>query len=608
MTLNLGRIALLLLAVGWADRPVAAQQGTARAEPQRARAEPAAARPGKTVYLDQGWTDEERLRFYGTDQGSQYLPYRWLLALEQADGREPFLADAHIERFRYLPAQADPRYNPDGLPVGFVRDAEPVLAPGLQAGFLAMGVIGADESRRGARISPEEMRSAAAEIRTGRTTRPITNSWFGFTCAACHTGQIDYQGTRIRVDGAPTLADFFLFHDALVEALTVTSRDDAKFERFAGKVLPGRDDRDEEKVEALRKEVRQYTSALRAFARRNHSPTAYGYARLDAFGILINEIVGTALEVPENYRVPNAPVSYPFLWDTPRLAWVQWNGSASNPFARNIGEVMGVFAHLVLAQPVTERFDSSIKGTDLYQLEQMIGKLKPPAWPEAILGRIDRAKAQRGGAIYAQQCASCHADRPPYPLTPPNPNGKQFIQVTMTPLQALGTDPTMATNFATRTSLPGVLAPLFPNRPTVPTPLLLGGAVGGVQQRIFLALLLNPQQILEYTDFRTNSPPPNLLAYKARPLAGIWATAPYLHNGSVPNLEEILLPAARRSQAFHVGSREFDPARVGFVTRASRGTFEFRTSEPANSNAGHEFGTTLPDAQRGDLLEYLKTL
>jgi hypothetical protein len=100
--------------------------------------------------------------------------------------------------------------------------------------------------------------------------------------------------------------------------------------------------------------------------------------------------------------------------------------------------------------------------------------------------------------------------------------------------------------------------------------------------------------------------------YKARPLNGIWATAPYLHNGSVPNLWELLKPesapeaADRRKPIFFVGNREFDPVDVGY--RSDSGTFEFDTSLPGNSNAGHEFGTNLPSEQRRELLEYLKSL
>jgi hypothetical protein len=96
------------------------------------------------------------------------------------------------------------------------------------------------------------------------------------------------------------------------------------------------------------------------------------------------------------------------------------------------------------------------------------------------------------------------------------------------------------------------------------------------------------------------------MGYKARPLNGIWATAPYLHNGSVPNLVELLKPAAERAPTFHVGSREYDPVNVGFKDDPAQPLFD--TSVPGNSNKGHSFAAPLSNEERRDLLEYLKSL
>ena len=97
--------------------------------------------------------------------------------------------------------------------------------------------------------------------------------------------------------------------------------------------------------------------------------------------------------------------------------------------------------------------------------------------------------------------------------------------------------------------------------------------------------------------------------YKARPLNGIWATAPYLHNGSVPNLDELLKPASKRVKKFKVGSREFDPIKVGFV---DDGSFGFDTAQTGNKNVGHEGyapnGSEYTEAERKQLIEYMKTL
>jgi hypothetical protein len=99
------------------------------------------------------------------------------------------------------------------------------------------------------------------------------------------------------------------------------------------------------------------------------------------------------------------------------------------------------------------------------------------------------------------------------------------------------------------------------------------------------------------------------MVYKGRPLQGVWATAPFLHNGSVPNLWEMLLPAAERSKTFYLGTREFDPDKVGYNTAESAdNSFEFDTGLPGNSNSGHDYGNArLTPDDRKALVEYMKT-
>jgi hypothetical protein len=95
--------------------------------------------------------------------------------------------------------------------------------------------------------------------------------------------------------------------------------------------------------------------------------------------------------------------------------------------------------------------------------------------------------------------------------------------------------------------------------------------------------------------------------YVARALDGIWASPPYLHNGSVPTLRDLFLPVAGRPTVFHAGGKEFHPVNVGFVSKRTAVSYRFDTSRPENSNKGHAFGTELPEADRDALLEYLKT-
>ena len=103
------------------------------------------------------------------------------------------------------------------------------------------------------------------------------------------------------------------------------------------------------------------------------------------------------------------------------------------------------------------------------------------------------------------------------------------------------------------------------------------------------------------------APLAELMAYKARPLNGVWASAPFLHNGSVPTLHDLLRPAAERPRTFAVGRWEYDPKKVGYVSDGQVPSV-FDTSVSGNSNRGHEFGVTLSEEERWAIVEYVKTL
>jgi cytochrome c peroxidase len=117
--------------------------------------------------------------------------------------------------------------------------------------------------------------------------------------------------------------------------------------------------------------------------------------------------------------------------------------------------------------------------------------------------------------------------------------------------------------------------------------------------------------------------------YLCGPLDGIWARAPYLHNGSVPTLADLLKPPPKgaldraqerelRPRSFYRGNRRYDEVNVGWVstepTEGARVLFEYRTIDasgqpiPGNSNAGHIYGTELSEQDKSALLSYLKTL
>ena len=105
-----------------------------------------------------------------------------------------------------------------------------------------------------------------------------------------------------------------------------------------------------------------------------------------------------------------------------------------------------------------------------------------------------------------------------------------------------------------------------------------------------------------------------VLAYKARPLNAVWSSAPYLHDGSVADMYQLLLPAAERNTTFYLGAWDYGPKVLDYVNEPSEGDFLFDTTLPVNSNSGHEYGTgsydqaVLTEQQRWALIEYLKTL
>ena len=111
----------------------------------------------------------------------------------------------------------------------------------------------------------------------------------------------------------------------------------------------------------------------------------------------------------------------------------------------------------------------------------------------------------------------------------------------------------------------------------------------------------------DFTKSTPQNPTAELLAYKARPLNGIWASSPYLHNGSVPTLYDLLRPAAARPKRFAVGRWQFDPKKVGYVSDGEL-PWVYDTAMTGNHNSGHEYGTSLSDDDRWALVEYLKTL
>ena len=560
------------------------------------------------VFVAQGatWTPTTRAAFYSQDQGSSMIPLAWLTALEQPDG-QPFLADG-LARYGYLPNPAN------------------ATTTKLPVGFTASGPAGAQIA--------------------------------GMTCAACHTRQITVQGMPFRIDGGPAIVDFQSFLSGLDVAVGGVLASDAVFARFAADVLqnptpPPAD------VAALKERVNGWFlrfHTLITLALPKPPTQAWGPSRLDAVGMIFNRLTGLDIGqppsflIPDNIKMADAPVRYPFLWNAARQDRTQWAGFAANGndllgLARNLGEVYGVFA---VFQPTTDPFftnflnNNSANFDGLGTLEDLIKQIGPPLWQWGI----DPKLAARGEAIYNRpnSCASCHGiqdgvlgtwktqvqnvktDTRQYDIL----NWKGSTGVLQGTFIPFATDPLKPTDTAFNvlaTSVVGTIAEHAllgggtsmlespKDRTTgTQTPLQVPGrlppALRGLENAFKTPAGASPNEALNAglaTLFPTGS-------YESRVLQGIWAAAPYLHNGSVPTLAELLKKPADRVKTFKIGPA-YDIVNVGLAAEQTQFNFELETGCPdpanpnsGNSNCGHDFGTDLSDDDKRALLEFLKLL
>ena len=595
----------------------------------------------KVVWLEQNWSAEQRQWFSHADQGTRtfFIPYEWLAALEQPGfklfGEPGLILDGdYLAKLGFIPGEVS-AFNKAGLPVGFAMDAD------------------------------------ALDPVTGEKSAGI-----GFTCAACHTGHMTYEGTSIRYSGGPAMISVDTLMIVLFRSMFETQYNQRQFERFAARVL-GDNNTAEARAELQRHystmfmmmieevfagisaqseaiiladiESNRESSLLRDIADniKNNLAPKEGFARTDALNRIGNQVFALDAGKPQNAVAITAPVSYPFIWSSSWFAWVQYDGSIMQPMIRNVGEGLGVGALLNTDGDSPDRFASTVRVENLFRIEnQLAGPppfaarefagLRAPQWPETLLGEIDQSKAHAGAELYQTHCQHCHL--PPVGSaefwsekywTVSNAAGVRLLDLPMIAVDDIGTDPNQANVLAKRTvdtTGMGLDTEVFAGDECKPMHIsdgkkinyafALGVVVQETANHWYAANDISPeqQQVM-------NGNLPNCLrapvAYKARPLNGIWATAPYLHNGSVPNLYALLSPVDERPQQFYVGNLEFDPVKVGYQTGKKKGLFEFNTDKPGNSNAGHVFsdmsvkgviGPGLNEQERSALVEFLKTL
>ena len=552
----------------------------------------AAAQQAPVTFLDQGWTWTRAARadFYTRDQGSQIIPLAWARALTTAEGR-PFLGDA-LARYGYLP--------------------NPANAAGLPVGFMAGG--------------------------SGRSQLAVN-------CSACHTRQILVDGREYRIDGGPAIVNFRALLMDLDSAVARVLATPAAFADFAEAVLGANPN--PTRVAQLRTEVEAWYAREHAMISRGVEPADWGLGRLDAVSMIFNRLTGLDIGPPpsflieSNIRRADAPVRYPFLWNAPRQDRTQWPGFAQNgndllALARNLGQVYGVYARF-RPQWNGHRLDflsdNSANFSNLERLEQLVKRIGPPRWRWSVNAQLARAGRdvfnrnwQQGG------CVECHGIE----------NGAFRFTLRpswATPLCDVGTD-SRQYQILDRTADSGVFRGA--QRP-FGTPVaaqakafdLLGLAVVGsiFQQKLGFSLFSRqgapptatpgPQEALARQIVSIYAPAPHdacddpslnanfPFKYESRVLQGIWATAPYLHNGSVPTLADLLMPGRNRPETFALG-RRYDLGSVGLARDQGPGaptrTTTCEERDSGNSRCGHDYGVNLSDSDKAALLEYLKIL
>lgn len=555
--------------------------------------------PTQTIRLDVGLTDDEAALWHHHDEGSGFLPLSFFYALEDSTSGRPLI-------------EVLPNY-------GFVADPDDEF--GLPIGLSAAPVI----------------------------TAPTQDLQVGVSCSACHSGQYTYQGTALNIDGAPNMLRFKALLDSLETSLEATLESPSKLyrlvrtlmdkeqqlhasEAFAmptdaltlldaaskapagselgnlhqhlvttlheayhsasqevqqqvleqgGEAMPTVDaashDAGDGAFDSVRtafatfsknlEYIQRHLERLRTLQKAFAVETESGPGRADSFGAIWD------LLIQQDRLMPlNAPVSIPHLYQFASYTWVHWDGNSTDVVGRDLAQAIALGADY---DPETQI--SSVLPHNIIDLETTARKIQSPAWPVEILGPIDPTQRDAGELLFGQHCARCHSGE------------------TLVPVDEVGTDPQRLTNFAAATQ----------DGKTYPELLIELGST--VAEASFAAHDVTPEQLAPV--LRSDNPTWRITnGYQTRRLDGLWASAPYLHNGSVPTLWDLLQPAAERPKTFAVG-RELDPVKLGINAAHQPGNdWIFDTSQVGNSNAGHEYGTELSAEEKWQLVEYLKSM
>jgi hypothetical protein len=472
----------------------------------------------------------------------------WLVRRFTADRPEDYASD--VDQFKWGSIGSEPG--------GSLRDAVGGLLPPYEI-FRVLPQLCTDKLPGGYAslgLIVEEGRELPVGV---SRRRRLGVDQVGLNCAVCHTGTIRESPGSVRqvVAGMPShqldLQNFFRF-------VLNCSLD----ERFTAENVLGRIEASGHDLSLFDRILYRYAVIPRTreqtleLAQRlsllmNGAVTEWGPGRVDTF----NPYKGLQF----NWQLERLPLSelmgasdFPSLWNQKPREGMQlhWDGNNDSVDERNLSASLGTGV-----TPVT------IDHGRLARVRNWIWTLPPPEYPYPI----DAAKAARGEQLYRSECQDCHAD---HRFRDGQTSGTRVG--TVIPLATIGTDPYRLNSYTY--------------------------AFASNQYTLY------PDSQYRFTHFRKTN------GYANHPLDGIWARAPYLHNGSVPTLRDLLDAADIRPKRFYRGYDVFDQTKVGFVSNVEyengKRYFAYDTALRGNSNAGHLYGTSLAAADKDAIVEYMK--
>lgn len=287
-----------------------------------------------------------------------------------------------------------------------------------------------------------------------------------------------------------------------------------------------------------------------------HEESDWGPGRVDTFNSA-KAIFNFPIEQLPKEELVGAS-DFPAIWNQAKKRGMQlhWDGNNDKVEERNLSAAFGTGATPKL-----------IDHAAIARIEAWIAQAQPPAFSQSF--PVDKTLADRGRDIYMKNCAACHG------ASGTDFTGEYVGKVT--PIEKIATD---------RGRLDSYTYVLAVNQGT----------------------LYAGDPTYRFSHFRKT------YGYANAPLDGIWLRAPYLHNGSVPTLWDLLQSAIKRPKVFWRGDDLYDPKKLGFVSdqaqEGSKRYFRYDTTIPGNGNGGHEgkvYGTELSPADKWALIEYLKT-